>query len=129
MTDPVSDLIIRIKNASAVGKESVTMPYSKMKEGILTVLEKEGYVKTVAKKGKKLNKSLEVTLAYGEFGPHVKGAERISHLSKRVYRGVRDLHQVKQGQATVVLTTPKGIMTDKQARKEKVGGEVLFNIW
>ena len=127
--DSISNLIISIKNASAVGKETVLIPYSKMHESILAVLEKEGYVGEIAKKGKKISKSLEVNLAYDDHGPRVKGVERVSKLSKRSYGGFEDIRSVKQGHGVMVLTTSKGIMTDAQARKEKIGGEFLFKIW
>ena len=127
--DTIADLIIRIKNASAAEKESVTIPYSKLKASILELLEKEGFVKSVAKKGKKIHKSIEVGLAYDEYGPRVKGVERVSKVSKRIYGGVKDIKSVKQGHGILILTTPKGIMSDSDARKQKVGGELLFKIW
>jgi small subunit ribosomal protein S8 len=127
--DGIADLIVRIKNASDARKESVTIPHSKMKVAILEVLEKEGFVKEIVKKGKKVHKSIEVGLVYDEYGPRVKGVERISKLSKRIYGGVKAMKPVKQGHGVLVVTTPKGIMTDAQARKEKVGGELLFKIW
>lgn len=127
--DPIADLLVQIKNASDAGKESVTVSYSKIKENILNVLEKEGYVKDVTKKGKKIHKSVEAGLVYDEFGPRVKGVERVSKLSKRVYGGAKDLKSVKQGHGVLVVSTPKGILTDAEARKQKVGGELLFKIW
>jgi small subunit ribosomal protein S8 len=127
--DGISDLIVRIKNASDARKESVTIPHSKMKAAILEVLEREGYVKGISKKGKKIHKSIEVGLVYDEYGPRVKGVERVSKLSKRIYGGAKDLKPVKQGHGVLVITTPKGIMTDAEARKAKVGGELLFKIW
>ncbi len=127
--DSIANLITSIKNASAVGKETVVVPYSRMKESILAILEKEGYVKSVAKKGKKLSKTLEVTLVYDDYGSRIKGIERMSKLSKRSYSGAQDLKPVKQGHGVMVLTTSKGIMTDAMARKEKVGGELLFKVW
>jgi small subunit ribosomal protein S8 len=127
--DPIADLIINIKNASDAGKETVTVPYSSIKEEILNVLKEQGYVEAIAKKGKKVHKSLEVTLAYDTYGPRVKGVQRISHLSKRVYGGVKDIKSVKQGHGVLVVTTPKGILTDADARRQKVGGELLFKIW
>jgi len=127
--DPISDLITRIKNASDAKKESVVIPHSKVKEAIVDVLAKEGYLKDVVKKGKKIHKSIEVGLVYGEFGAKVKGVERVSHLSKRVYSGSKDLKPVRQGHGALILTTPNGIMTDSEARRQKVGGEVLFKIW
>ena len=127
--DGIADLIVRIKNASDARKESVTIPHSKMKAAILDVLAKEGYVGEIIKKGKKVHKSIEVGLVYDEYGPKVKGVERISKLSKRIYGGAKDLKPVKQGHGVLVVTTPKGIMTDAEARKAKVGGELLFKIW
>jgi small subunit ribosomal protein S8 len=127
--DPIADFIVKLKNASDVGKESIIVSYSELKEAILGLLEKEGYIKSFAKKGKKVHKTLEIVLAYDEHGPRVKGVERVSHLSKRVYAGVRDLKPVKQGHGVMVITTPNGIMTDAEARKQKVGGELLFKIW
>ncbi|MBX4198434.1 30S ribosomal protein S8 [Candidatus Parcubacteria bacterium] len=127
--DPISNLIVQIKNASDAGKDMVTVPYSRMKEEILTVLEKEGFVKSVAKRGKKIHKSIDVGLMYDTYGPRVKGVKRMSHLSKRMYGGVKDLRPVKQGHGVLVITTPKGILTDAEARRQKVGGELLFKIW
>ncbi len=127
--DSIADLIVRIKNGSDAEKETITVSYSKMKASILEVLEKEGFVKSVAKRGKKIHKSIEVGLVYDEYGPRVKGVERVSHLSKRVYGGAKDLRSVKQGHGVLVLTTPNGILTDSEARKQKVGGELLFKIW
>ncbi len=127
--DAIADLITRIKNASDAEKSSVTISYSKLKAAILDLLEKEGYIKSVAKKGKKIHKSIEIGLEYDEYGPRVKGVERVSKLSKRIYSGVKDLKSVKQGHGIMVLSTPKGIMTDAEARKQKVGGELLFKMW
>lgn len=127
--DGISDLIIRIKNGNNAGKELVSMPYSSIKSDILDVLEKEGFVKDVASKGKKIHKSIDVGLIYDEYGPRIKGVERVSHLSKRIYKGVKDLKPIMQGHGVAILTTPKGVMTDVEARKQKVGGEVLFKIW
>ncbi|MES2436519.1 MAG: 30S ribosomal protein S8 [Patescibacteria group bacterium] len=127
--DTISDLIIRIKNASDVEKETVSVPFSKLKLAIVDLLEKEGFVKNSTKRGKKVQKSLEIGLIYDQYGPRVKGVQRVSHLSKRMYGGVKDLKSVKQGHGVLVLTTPKGIMTDAEARKQKVGGELLFKIW
>jgi small subunit ribosomal protein S8 len=100
-----------------------------MKESILDLLEKEGYVGAISKKGKKVHKSLEVGLVYDEYGPRVKGVKRMSKLSKRMYGGVKDIKPVKQGHGMLVLSTPKGILSDTEAKKQKVGGELLFKVW
>lgn len=130
MTDPVSDMIVRIKNASDSKKESVVFPHSKLKLAILDVLLKEGMVKSFAKKGKKIAKFIEVVLIYDENGaPKIKGAERVSKTSKRVYNKSKDIRKVKSGMGLLILSTPQGIMTDKAAKAANVGGEAMFKIW
>lgn len=130
MQDSISNMIIKIKNASARGFETVSFPYSKMTLAIAEVLEREGYIGAVAKKGKKVLKTIEVGLVYGEGkSPRVTGVERVSKLSRRVYKGSQELRPVKNGYGTLVLTTPKGILTDREAKTQKVGGEALFKIW
>lgn len=128
--DPISDMLVRIKNASVARKESTVVPYSKLKFEIANVLLSEGYIKSFSVKGKKVRKHLEIEIAYREDGsPRVTGAERISKLSRRVYAGAKDLRPVKQGTGILMLSTPKGILTGNEARKQKVGGEVLFSIY
>jgi small subunit ribosomal protein S8 len=129
MHDPIRDMLIRIKNAGDAGKEAASMPYSKMKLAIANLLMKEGYITSVAKKGKKEGKVLEVGIAYNGKKPKVSGVSFISKLSRRVYFGVGDITPVRQGYGDLVLTTPKGILTGKEARRERVGGEALFKIW
>lgn len=127
--DPISEMIVRIKNASDSKKESVVLPYSKMKLAILDVLMKNGFVISFGKKGKKTVKFIEVVLAYDENGPKIHGVQRISKTSKRVYQKAKDIRPVKSGYGVLILSTPKGIVTDKTARTEKIGGEALFKIW
>ncbi len=128
-SDPIADMIIRIKNASDSQKESVVFPYSKLKLSILDVLMKEGFIRSFGKKGKKIAKFIEVGLIYDENGPKIKGVSRVSKTSKRVYFQAKDIHPIKSGFGAMILSTPKGIMSDKQARTEHVGGEGLFKIW
>ncbi|MEK9184865.1 MAG: 30S ribosomal protein S8 [Patescibacteria group bacterium] len=128
--DPISDLIIQIKNASDAGKVSVALPYTKFKEGVAKLLEKAGYVKSVIVKGKKITRSLEIELFYNEDkSPKIKGVQRVSKLSRRIYTKAKDLRPFHSGFGNIILSTPKGILTDKDAKREKVGGEVLFKIW
>jgi len=124
-TDPISDLIVRIKNASNARKESVVLPYSKLKSNILDVLLKDGFIKSFGKKGKKVVKFIEVGLLENK----IHDVKRISKPSKRIYQKAQDIRSVRNGYGRLILSTPKGIMTDKQARMEKVGGEALFQIW
>lgn len=127
--DPISDMIIRIKNATDSKKESVVFPYSKIKLAILDVLQKDGYIKSFGKKGKKVVKFIEVTLAYTGKEPRINGVKRVSKSSKRVYIASKEIRGVKNGLGSLVLSTPKGIMTDKGAKAANVGGEALFEIW
>lgn len=122
-------MIIGIKNAGNAGKESFMLPYSKLKEAIANVLLKEGYVKTVSKKKKLNNKMLEIGISYADGKPKVQGTQRVSKFSKRVYEKSSLLRPFKNGYGNLILSTNKGILTGKQAVKEKVGGEVLFRIW
>ena len=129
MVDIISELIIKLKNANSAKKATVTFPYSKMRESVLDALSKEGFVKAVSKKGKKVNKSIEAELVYVDDQPRIQGVEQISKYSRRVYQGAKDIKRVQNGYGALILTTPKGILTDKEARKENVGGEALFKIW
>ena len=128
--DPIADMIIRIKNASNTGKKTVSFPYSNMKMSVADVLHKEGFIGPVAKKGKKEGgKVIEVELLYTDKAPRVRGTQRLSKNSRRMYLGSRDIRPVKRGFGRLILSTPKGILTGKEARKEGIGGEALFSIW
>lgn len=127
--DPISNMIVMIKNASDSRKESVVFPYSKIKVAILELLQKEGFIKSFGKKGKKVVKFIEVGLSYAGKEPRINGVKRVSKTSKRVYQGFKEIKKVKNGLGSLIMSTPKGIMTDKMAREAKVGGEALFEIW
>ena len=129
VTDPIADFIIRIKNASDARKASVSMPYSALKENIAHALLKGGYVTSVENKGKKIEKTLEINISYIGSDPKVHGVDRISKPSRRIYQKSKDIRMFKSGFGNVVLSTPKGILLDMDAKKAKVGGEVLFKIW
>jgi len=125
VNDPISDLLVRLQNASRVGHASVSLPFSQMKLAIAEVLSKQGYVGSAEKK----NHSLVIPLAYKNGAPVITGVKRISKPSRRTYFGVRDVRPVKRGHGLLVLSTPKGVMSGADARKERVGGEALFEIW
>jgi small subunit ribosomal protein S8 len=127
--DQIANMINMIKNGSLAERESVTVPFSKIKLSIAECLVKEGFIKSVVKKTKKTFPVLEINLMYVDGQPKVNGVERVSKSSRRIYKGVKDIKSTRNGFGLMVLTTPKGILTDKQARKEMVGGEVLFKIW
>jgi small subunit ribosomal protein S8 len=125
--DQIANMINMIKNAGRAGHETVVVSHSKIKFSIAECLVKEGYLKSVTKKTKKGFPVIELAVAYLEDGtPKVSGVDRVSKSSNRVYKGVKD---IKRSYGLTVMSTPKGILTDQQARKEMVGGEVLFKLW
>ena len=125
MTDPIADMLVRIKNAAAVRKQTVKMPSSKIKTAIATVLKDEGYIGDfrVTQNGAKAE--LEVVLKYYEGKPVIERLERFSRSGLRQYRGKDALPKVLGGLGVAIISTSKGIMTDAQARQQGVGGEVL----
>ena len=127
--DIIADFLNSLKTGGLVHKESVILPHSSLKVAISEVLKKVGYIKTYKVHGDGAIKTLEVVLSYNGKNPRIGGVQRMSRPSKRVYRGVAKIYPVKYGHGTAVLSTPKGILTDKEARKEMVGGELLFTIW
>ncbi len=129
-TDPIGDFINQIKNGGAVKKASVSIPFSNFKLSIAEKLKETGWVKGIEKKGKKVKKTLDITLKYDESGKHIiQGVRRVSKPGRRIYRGFGEIIPVKYGHGALILSTPKGIKTDKEAKKEQVGGEALFQIW
>jgi small subunit ribosomal protein S8 len=130
VTDLISDLIIRLKNASDAKKPVVEMPYSKFAENVAHALKKAGYVESVDTTGKLFNRSLQIGLLYFDgIGARIHGVDRISKPSRRVYQKSQDIRTYRSGFGHTFLSTPKGVLADEEARKLKVGGEVLFKIW
>ena len=127
--DRVSNLIIRLKNASLSDHKIVSFPYSKLNHSILEVLKKEKFITDFEKEGKGLGKKLIITLAYNNKVPVISDLKRVSKQSRRVYLGYRDIKPVKSGYGISVISTPEGVMSDKEAKKKKLGGEELFKIW
>jgi small subunit ribosomal protein S8 len=129
--DPISNMLISMKNASMVSKETVVIPFSKLKYAIAQCLQEQGFIANASKKTEKNNVSvLEINLAYDADGASkIHDVKRMSKQSRRMYAGVKEIRPIKNGHGITVLSTPKGILSDKQARKEQVGGEVLFTMW
>ena len=129
MTDPIADMLTRIKNANAMRHETVTVQSSQLKSAILEVLKNEGFITgyTVSKDVKSVT---TITLKYTENNQRViKGLKRISKPSLHVYSTAEDLPKVLNGLGVAIISTSQGIMSDKQARKQKIGGEVLAYVW
>jgi len=127
--DVISDMLNRIKNGQAAGKPTVEIPFSNLKYEISQILLKEGFIEGVEKKGKKSKRTFELTLKYEDKAPVILGVKRISKPGQRIYFDYRKIRKVKGGYGTAVVSTSKGLMTDRQAKKQKTGGEILFEIW
>jgi len=130
MTDPIADMLTRIRNAQRASHESVDIPSSRLKVDIAKVLKSEGYIKNfrVLPDGKQ--GVLRIFLKYDDQGrPVIEGLKRVSKASRRVYTGYEDIPKVLNGYGISIVSTSKGIMTDKKARALKVGGEVLCAVW
>jgi small subunit ribosomal protein S8 len=125
MTDPVADMLTRIRNAQMADKPSVAMPSSKLKLAIAAVLRDEGYVGNFAVRDLGSKKVLDLELKYYAGRPVIERIERVSKPGLRVYKGANELPRVMNGLGVAIVSTPKGVMTDKQARDSNTGGEVL----
>ena len=129
MIDPISDMLTRIRNAQAVNKETVELPFSRMKYAIAKILERKGFVKAVDFKGKKTRKLIELKLKYEEGAPRISGVKRISKPGQRIYQPANEIKRVRGGYGVTIISTSKGIMTNEDAKKSNVGGEVLCEVW
>ena len=130
MTDPIADLLTRIRNGIQVERPYVDAPHSKMKGRIVEVLHREGYVWESEVIEDSPVSTLRIHLKYGPNGEHlIEHLERVSRPGCRVYTGVRELKDVRQGTGISVLSTPKGILSNREARREGVGGEMLCQLW
>jgi small subunit ribosomal protein S8 len=128
-TDPIADMLIRIKNAAQARKESAVLPYSKFKASLAKLLEREGFIGTVSEVSGKF-KSLKVVLKYDASGqPVISGLKRVSSPGQRIYLPAERLPRTNSGLGVTVVSTSKGLLSDKEARKGKVGGEVICQVW
>lgn len=129
VTDPIADMLTRIRNAQQVRQKTVELPFSKFKFELAKIIKKGGYIQEAAKRGKKTKKSLEIVLKYQDKTPCISEIKRISKPGRRVYVSSKSIKPVKQGFGTMIISTSRGLMTDKDARKQKLGGEVICEIW
>ena len=125
MSDPIADMLTRIRNAQSVAKAAVTMPSSKLKVAIAQVLKDEGYIDGFAIKSEDGKSALEIALKYYAGRPVIERIERVSRPGLRVYKGCHEIPQVMNGLGVAIVTTPQGVMTDRKARAAGIGGEVL----
>lgn len=130
MTDPLGDMLARIRNAQMRTKSKVITPASRLREGVLDVLQEEGYIRGYSRVDYDNGRSeFEIELKYSEGKPVIREIQRISKPGRRVYSSVRNLPTVANGLGVAILSTPKGVMSDSKARTENVGGEILCNIF
>ncbi|MEK7091618.1 MAG: 30S ribosomal protein S8 [Patescibacteria group bacterium] len=130
VSDPIANMLVALKNGAKAGKATIVVPASNLKFEIAKLLEREGYLHNVVKRGKKVKKYLACDPVYGAGKvPKLQVVKRMSKPSCRVYVKSDEIHLVRNGFGLSVLSTPKGLLTDRQARKEKVGGELMFKVW
>lgn len=130
VTDPISDMLTRIRNAVAVGHERVSMPASNVKVGIAQILVDEGFIDRFEKKEEGPHSQLELVLRYGERRrPAIEGIKRVSKPGHRVYRGAGELPRVQGGIGVAVVSTSQGLLPDREARRRRLGGEILCEVW
>ena len=130
MTDPIADMLTRIRNAITAKHDSVVVPASRIKEDSAKILVSEGYIKNYTIQGEGIEKAIAIELKYGAKGERViTGIKRVSKPGLRVYAGCEDLPKVLNGLGIAIISTTKGLMTDREARKARHGGEVLAYVW
>ena len=128
--DFIANTLTSIRNAQAVSKERVKIPFSSLVWNIVKVLEKKSLIDEVSKKGRGLNKFIDLKIKYEENGePFIRGLKRVSKQGQRIYIGSKDIRPVRNGYGIVIISTPKGVMTGQEAKKKNLGGEVLCKIW
>ncbi len=126
MTDPITDMLNRIRNAQAVAKETVVIPFSNLKYEIAKILEKQELVGKIEKKGRSPRKIIEIALKYPVV---ISGLRRISKPGQRIYARAKEIKLVRGGYGISIVSTPKGLMTNKEAKRKKLGGEIICEIW
>ena len=137
MTDPITDMLNRIRNASAVSHETVSIPFSNLKYKIAEILETRKLIGKLEKKGRKTKKVFEIILKYDnvekngrqETVPCITGLKRISKPGQRIYKHSNEIKRVQDGYGISIISTPKGLMLGREAKKQKLGGEVVCEIW
>lgn len=130
MTDPIADMLTRIRNASLARHPYVDIPLSKLKVHVAEVLREEGYIRELSFHGEGVRRMLRVELKYfGKKEPVLNGIRRVSRPGLRVYRGAREIPRVFGGLGTAILSTPQGVVSSRKARRLNVGGEVLAEVW
>ena len=129
LTDPLGDLLTRIRNGQQAKKDSVVTPASKLRARVLDVLEREGYIRGYSEEALGKHKGLRIELKYFEGKPAIQHVSRVSKPGRRVYSGSTDLPRVRNGLGITIVSTPRGVLSDAEARDQNVGGEVLAEVF
>ena len=130
MTDPITDMLNRIRNAQAVRHQTVEVPHSNLKQKLAEILAREGFLDKIEKRRKKTQKIIEIYLKYSaDKSPAISGLKRISKPSQRIYKKSKEIRRIRGGYGIAIISTPQGLMTNKETRKNKAGGEVLCEVW
>jgi small subunit ribosomal protein S8 len=129
MTDPLGDLLSRIRNAQMRNKSKVSSPGSRLRESVLEVLKSEGYIRGFSVMEREGRSELEIELKYFDGAPVIREIERVSKPGRRVYTSVKNLPRINNGLGVAIVSTPKGVMADHDARDANVGGEILFTVF
>jgi small subunit ribosomal protein S8 len=129
MNDPISDLLTRIRNGQQSRKDSVLTPASKLRAHVLDVLQREGYIRGYSEEVLAGQKGLRIELKYFEGQPAIQHLARVSKPGRRVYSGAKDLPRIRNGLGTIIVSTPRGVLSDAEAREQNVGGEVLAEVF
>ncbi len=127
--DQISEMLTAIRNAQAVLKPTAVVPFSEFKQEIVKIMEREGFLEKSEKKGKKNKKTLEIVLKYKDNVPAISGLKRVSRPGQRIYINYGRIRPVRNGYGLVIISTSKGLKTNKEARSQKVGGELICEIW
>ncbi len=129
MTDPITDMLNQIRNAQAVAKAEVSVLLSNFKYEIAKILMQEGFINEVKKTNRRKDKILRIILKYNDGTPAISGLRKVSKPGQRIYKKTSEIKSIKGGQGIAIVSTPQGLMTNKKARKLKLGGEVICEIW
>ena len=129
MTDPLGDMLTRIRNGQQAKKDSVLSPASKLRAHVLEVLQREGYIRGFSEDATGAHPQLRIELKYFEGQPAIQHLQRVSKPGRRVYSGAKDLPRVRNGLGITIVSTPKGVLSDAEAREQNVGGEVLCQVF
>ena len=129
MTDPLGDMLTRIRNGQQARKDSILTPASKLRAHVLDVLQREGYIRGYSEEELAGHKGLRIELKYFEGQPAIQHLARVSKPGRRVYSGATELPRIRNGLGTVIVSTPRGVLSDGEARDQNVGGEVLAEVF